>query len=242
MHEQIFDRVEKKYLITKAQKDRLLKPIRRHMKEDKYYHSEVANLYFDTDNFDLIIQSIERPQFKEKLRARSYGGYDRVFLEIKTKLKGQEYNSGYKRRVLLTRKEFDAFVKNTATATEIVSNHSGTPHDIQIAREVDYLVAHFRLKPQILVIYDRESYKGKDGLRITFDENMRYRNTNLTPKKGRRDKIYFEGDTNIIMELKAHGVVPLWLVDIMSAEHIYPQQFSKIGKVYEKLTKKGKHV
>ena len=45
------------------------------------------------------------------------------------------------------------------------------------------------------------------------------------------------------MEIKAHGVLPLWLVEIMSAEHIYPQQFSKIGKVYAKLiNKKGKNV
>lgn len=243
MESQVFDRVEKKYLITAQQKTRLLKLIRKHMKKDGYYRSEVSNLYFDTDTYDLIIQSIDRPEFKEKLRARSYLGYDRVFLEIKTKLRGRDHNSGYKRRILLTRKEFDEFMSTGASATDIVSRRGGTPHDAQIAREVDYLVEHFGLKPQILVVYNRESYKGEDDLRITFDENLRYRNTNLSSKKSRHDKIYFEGNTNIIMELKAHGVVPLWLVHAMSAEHIYPQQFSKIGKVYEKLiTTKGKNV
>ena len=69
------------------QKNALLELINENMQQDNYHHSDVMNVYFDNDNFDLIIQSIDRPIFKEKLRARSYGGYDRVFIEIKTKIK-----------------------------------------------------------------------------------------------------------------------------------------------------------
>lgn len=243
MHEQIFDRVEKKYLITKQQKSKLLKTIKKHMKKDGYYQSEVYNLYFDTDNYDLIIQSIDRPDFKEKLRARSYGGYDRVFLEVKTKLRGRDVNVGHKRRVMITRKDFSKLINNRITLTELVNKNSNNTHDAQIAQEIDYLIAHFSLRPKILVYYDRESYKGEDNLRITFDENMHFRDTNLSFIKEKHDKIYFKDTKNTIMEVKAHGVLPLWLVDILSAEHIYPQQFSKIGKVYEKLVKKkGKNV
>ena len=242
MESQVFDRVEKKYLITAQQKTRLLKLIRKHMKKDGYYRSEVSNLYFDTDTYDLIIQSIDRPEFKEKLRARSYLGYDRVFLEIKTKLKGRDVNVGYKRRVMITRKEFNEFIKKDTSVSALVSRAGKPAHDIQIASEIDYLVQHFNLKPKILLTYDRESYKGEDNLRITFDENLRFRDKNLSLKKGKRDKIYFKDKQNIIMEIKAHGVIPLWLVKAMSGEHIYPQQFSKIGKVYTKLNQKGKHV
>ena len=39
------------------------------------------------------------------------------------------------------------------------------------------------------------------------------------------------------MELKAHGAVPLWLVKKMSELKIYPQRFSKVGKIYEALRK-----
>ena len=74
-----FDRVEKKCLITKEQKSAMLSEIQQHMQKDGYYDSEVYNIYFDTDHYDLIIQSIEQPMFKEKIRARSYGGYDKVF-------------------------------------------------------------------------------------------------------------------------------------------------------------------
>ena len=39
------------------------------------------------------------------------------------------------------------------------------------------------------------------------------------------------------MEIKAHGVLPLWLVKKLSAERIFPQQFSKVGKIYQKIGK-----
>ena len=111
--------------------------------------------------------------------------------------------------------------------------------DLQIAKEVDYLILHFNLKPKILVYYDRESYKGEDNLRITFDENLKYGHQNLSFIKGKRDKIYFKDKRNVIMEVKTHGIIPLWLAEIMSVEKIYPQQFSKIGKVYEKIRKEN---
>ena len=75
--------------------------------------------------------------------------------------------------------------------------------------------------------------------RITLDENLRYRTKNLNFIKGKRDKIYFKKNPrNIIMEVKVGGALPLWLVRKLSELKIYPQQFSKIGKVYE-LIKKG---
>ena len=115
MENKVFDRIEKKYLITKEQKRNMLKVVKKNMKEDVYFKSEVFNLYFDTDNYDLIIQSIDQPIFKEKLRARSYGGYDRVFLEIKTKIREKDANPGYKRRVMITISDFDELVNKKAT-------------------------------------------------------------------------------------------------------------------------------
>lgn len=237
MDGKVFDRIEKKYLITKNDKKELLKTIKEFMQKDSYYKSEVLNLYFDTDNYDLIIQSIDQPIFKHKLRARSYGGYDRVFLEIKTKLRGHDLNPGYKRRVMITHEDFEELIHHHATMAELASRSVETTDDSQIAKEVDYLFSHFDLKPKILVLYNRESYKGDDNLRITFDENLKYRCQNLSLIKTKHDKIYFKDKQNIIMEIKAHGVLPLWLVEILSKNQIYPQQFSKIGKIYQKIIK-----
>ena len=233
-----FDRVEKKCLITAWQKEAMLEVIRENMAEDNYYISEVFNIYFDNENHDLIIQSIDQPQFKEKLRARSYGGYDKVFFEIKTKLRARDNNNvGYKRRVQVSKKDYRKIAKSGTKLSEMLAKDGKTTRDRQIAREVDYLIDHFDLKPKILVFYVRESYQGADGLRITFDENLKYRTKNVNFTKNKADKDYFENEKNIIMEIKAHGVLPLWLVKKLSAEKIFPEQFSKVGKIYQKIRK-----
>ena len=237
METKVFDRIEKKYLITATEKKKFLKVIRKYMKPDSYHKSEVLNLYFDNDNYDLIIQSIDRSEFKEKLRARSYGGYDRVFLEIKTKIKGQDANVGYKRRVMVTHKDFSELISGKTTLAELSTRSIENSNDFQIAREVDYLIEHFNLKPKILITYSRESYKGEDELRITFDENLKYRTDNLSLNKTKRDKIYFEDKQNIILEIKAQGVLPLWLVELLTKNRVFPQQFSKVGKIYQKIRK-----
>ncbi len=233
-----FDRIEKKCLITAQQKNILLEAICKNMTKDNYYISEVFNIYFDNENHDLIIQSIDQPQFKEKLRARSYGGYDKVFFEIKTKLRARDNNNvGYKRRVMVSKKDYRKITNSGVRLSEIITEDEGAIRDQQIAREVDYLIDHFDLKPKILVFYVRESYQGADGLRITFDENLKYRTKNVNFTKNKADQDYFENEKNIIMEIKAHGVLPLWLVKKLSAERIFPEQFSKVGKIYQKIRK-----
>ena len=240
MENKVFDRIEKKYLITKSQKKSLLKSVKKYMKKDGYHKSEVFNLYFDTDSYDFIIQSIDQPVFKEKLRARSYGGYDRVFLEIKTKLLDKDdQNPGFKRRVMITNDDFFELISKRTTAVELASRKIETKHDLQIAKEIDYLIKKFDLKPKILVMYDRESYKGDEKLRLTFDENLNYRNYNLGFFRQKDDKIYFKDKRKIILEIKAHGVLPLWLVKALSENRIYPQRFSKIGTVFKQIRKES---
>lgn len=235
MDEKIFDRIEKKYLITTAQKRKLVREIKKHLAKDKYFKSGVLTIYFDTDNYDFIIKSIDHPTFKQKLRARSYDGYDKVFLELKTKMLGHDANVSYKRRVMITHKDYDDLTKGRASMLELAERKIEEGSDLQIAKEVDYFLTQFNLKPKILVCYDRESYKDDDGLRITFDSNLKYRNKNLTFIKKTSDKTYFKSEKNIIMEVKAHGFLPLWLASLLSAEYIYPERFSKIGKVYERI-------
>lgn len=240
MDEKKFDRVEKKYLIDVPLKKKILNVVNKKMKHDKYFKSQIMNIYFDTDNFDLIIKSIENPDFKEKVRARAYGGYDKVFLEIKTKLKEGDHKVGYKRRFLITHQDFHKFLSGEKTLVELASNKIETGNDIQIAKEVDYLVAHFDLKPKILIYYDRESYVSDDNVRITFDEDLTYRDTEINFVRKMSDKHYFNTKKNIIMEVKVHGAMPLWLVEVLSKNKIYPERFSKIGKIYEKSRKEKK--
>lgn len=228
MNENVFRRVEKKYLITENQKDAFLKLIDNHIEKDEYFESHISNIYFDNDKFDLITTSIEKPLFKAKLRLRSYDVpslEDKVFLEIKDKYKGVVG----KRRIKIKLSDFYEYLK------------TGSMKDEQIMREIDYYFKKYDLQPQIFVAYDRLSYKGRDNenIRITIDENLRSRTEDLRLELGSNGKKYFQ-DREYIMEIKILDAMPLWLARSLSTLKIYPTSFSKVGSIYKKL--KGSEV
>lgn len=84
-YQNVFKRYELKYVLTKEQKEKILKVMEPYMAIDKYGRTTIRNIYFDTDNFRLIRRSLERPLYKEKLRLRSYGAAgadDPTFVEL----------------------------------------------------------------------------------------------------------------------------------------------------------------
>ena len=71
-NQMIFKRYEIKYLLTSEQRQYNQDAMKPYMKLDKFGHSIIRNIYFDTDNYRLVRHSIEKPVYKEKLRMRSY--------------------------------------------------------------------------------------------------------------------------------------------------------------------------
>ena len=73
-----FKRRELKYLITNEQREIIKESMRPYTVPDEYGRSTIRNLYYDTPTKLLIRRSIEKPVYKEKLRARTYGlpGHD----------------------------------------------------------------------------------------------------------------------------------------------------------------------
>lgn len=228
MYSSIFKRVEIKYLITEKQKRMLLKEINNNIEKDNYFKSTICNIYYDNDNNELIINSLEKPPFKSKVRIRSYGVpalNDEIFIEIKNKYKGVVE----KRRIKMTLKEFYDY----ETKKKFDKNN-------QIMREIDYYFRFYNLKPKIFIAYDRISYRGKkdDNLRITLDNNLRSRYDNLKLELGDEGEKYFDKEY-YIMEIKTLNSMPLWLVKSLSKLKIYPTSCSKYGKIYEKDHYKG---
>ena len=176
----------------------------------------------------MIINSLEKPPFKSKVRVRSYGVptlKDEIFIEIKNKYNGIVE----KRRIKMPLKDFYEY----ETKKKFDKNN-------QIMREIDYYFKYYKLKPAIFIAYDRISYRGKkdNNLRITLDNNLRSRNNNLRLELGDNGENYF--DKNFyIMEIKTLNSMPLWLVQSLSKLKIYPTSCSKYGKIYEKDPYKG---
>ena len=89
-----FRRYEKKYLLDEAQYLQLMEKLKDHVKQDKFFEANIRSIYYDTKKFELIRRSIEKPEYKEKLRVRSYNEPkpdDLVFVELKKKLDGIVY-------------------------------------------------------------------------------------------------------------------------------------------------------
>jgi hypothetical protein len=76
-------------------------------------------------------------------------------------------------------------------------------------------------------------YDPNSPLRLTFDTNIRSRAYDLRLEFGdygenlSDEKIY-------VMEIKAQGGMPIWLADILNKNKIFPNSFSKYGKIYLK--------
>ena len=92
MYDRTFKRVETKYVLSKAEQRELLKRLKLHIEKDKYFKSKIGNLYFDNKDNELVISSLEKPIFKEKIRLRTYGKPNEVFFEIKNKYDGVDSN------------------------------------------------------------------------------------------------------------------------------------------------------
>lgn len=218
-----FKRVEKKYLLSREKYEQLIKRMEPYMQMDEYGLHTICNIYYDTDQFDLIRTSIEKPPYKEKLRLRSYGVPDKggkVFLEIKKKWKGVVY----KRRIALTLEE----------AEDYLTKGRPLPKDGQIEREIDYFIKFYQPKAKMYIAYDREAYFGKEdsSIRITFDQNIRSREEDLKLEQGDAGKLLLERGCRL-MEIKISGAFPMWMANILSELKIYPTSFSKYGNIYK---------
>ena len=249
-YQAVFKRYELKYIITADQKERILNAIQRYMEADKFGRSTVRNIYYDTDDFVLARHSIAKPDFKEKLRVRSYSKADAdstVFVELKGKFDGIVY----KRRVGLPEADAMRWMAGSRTpstmgrlnspAHEASASSQAANVSPQVASEIEYFKGLYSgLKPVLYLSYDREAYRMKSGasiadggteFRVTFDNNILCRESDLSLRSDAYGTSLL-GDGKFLMELKCPGAIPLWMTRILSAEHIYKTSFSKYGTAY----------
>lgn len=223
--EKSFKRHEIKYLITINQYINLMDYLSDKVEKDVFYKSTICNVYYDTDNFELIRKSIEKPIYKEKLRIRSYDKPtcdSSVYVELKKKYD----HIVYKKREKIAYKY-------------ILNNSFLEGAETQIDKEIKYFNDFYGgLTPKIFLSYEREAYYFKDDkqIRITFDTNIKYRteNVNLLPSIS---DIKLLPNNFVLMELKVPFSIPYNLAKYLSSEKIFKTSFSKYGTAYKQIHK-----
>jgi len=220
----VMKRYELKYILNKEQTEYLIECLKGHMNVDEYGKTSIASLYYDTLNSRLIRESLEKPDFKEKVRLRSYGlnkPGKPVYLELKRKA----FGIVYKRRV----------ETNPIAVEKFFNKETNELSEGQIAKEISYFRDYYeKLVPRCLIIYDRVAYYEPDGdLRLTIDYNPRYRTKDLNLSTSMDGiSLLDEGDT--ILEIKVQDAIPLWLSSILDKGKIYKSSFSKYGEAYSR--------
>lgn len=234
MPKKTFERVEKKFLLTQEQYEKISQAFSPYFHADQYGQYTICNVYFDTPDDCLIRRSLEKPPYKEKLRLRSYGaspGPETLFfLEIKKKYKGVVY----KRRITLNLQEAEALLERGALPDwREDDNHSF--QDRQILGEMRYFLSHYHPAPKLFLGYDRIALAGIDDpeLRVTFDTGIRCREEDVSPITGGSEGFRLLPEDLVLMEIKVSGAYPLWMTRALTDARAYPVSFSKYGCYYE---------
>ena len=235
-----FKRSELKYFITPEQYQHIRAELERHMVPDRYCKDHgsymIYNVYYDTEDDQLIRLSLDKPYYKEKLRLRSYvmptSGEDIVFLELKKKIGGVVA----KRRAVMTYAQARDFLDRGVTP------QLRTYEDNQVLREISAFLARYAVVPKVYISYERVAYFDSENpdFRVSFDSNILTRRNHVSLSGGDYGTELLDTD-DLLMEIKCSGGIPLWLTGLLSDLKIYKTNFSKYGTEYKKQMKNAAH-
>ncbi len=218
-----FKRHELKYKLTTKQYNKLLIAMNEHMKLDEYGRHKISNIYFDTNDYRVIRNSIEKPKYKEKLRLRVYGEPKEeslAFIELKKKYNGVVY----KRRIATTKLK----------ACSYLCKGEKMENQCQITKEVDYFKeCNKGILPKVYLSYEREAYfsPSDENFRMTFDFNIKMRENNISIYASDEDNIVLDTDY-ILLEVKTVQGLPFWFLRYLNQNQIFSTSFSKYGTAY----------
>ena len=102
-----------------------------------------------------------------------------------------------------------------------------------MTRELDWFLHENPVKPKAFIACDRTAWVAKDDpeLRITFDENLRWRERDLDLTLGSAGED-LTAPGCVLMEIKIPGTAPMWLARLLSELSLFPTGFSKYGTCY----------
>jgi hypothetical protein len=231
---EIAARFELKYVLPLAERDALLARFADRFRPDTLGGPDgrypVVSLYCDTPDRQCYWDAWRGVPSRRKLRLRLYGTQDGVipaatFVEIKHRDGGD----GAKRRVRLAPAEAVAFVNGGPLPDRPEAER-------RILAEAGRLVRDEGFRPACVIRYDRQAYRFVDGagheqLRITFDQAIRCRFDDLTPRaEDGKCALPVLAAGQCLMEVKGATAAPFDFATHLSRRGIFPRSFSKYSE------------
>lgn len=195
-------------------------------KNEGFPEYTVRSIYFDSFQRSAYQEKVDGIKERKKLRIRAYDDYYqgcKVFLEIKRKV---EYMV-IKNRSLVP---FDQLEHILLFGN--IDDYFPPKEKKQIEDGIKFLY-HLKknnLKPENLVVYDREAYFGKFNrdVRITFDKNIRSKNKPLLEDLFSEANLKPIWKNKFILEIKYFtGVMPIWARSIVQEFKLKNESLSK---------------
>ena len=212
-----------KYTITYWQYLQLRSRFRQVMKMDSHTRADgtysIRSIYFDNIQDKALREKVNGVAKREKFRIRYYNdNFEQITLEKKIK----DNNLCMKGSAGLSEEECRKLLDGDL---EWMKKHSSS-----LVQELYGKMRYQQLRPRVLVSYTREPYIYKAGnVRITFDWNVR---TTMYHGKFLEEKVYDIGagqqcSGEMIMEVKYDAFLPRVIQDMIQAEGVRQESFSK---------------
>ncbi|MBD8489078.1 polyphosphate polymerase domain-containing protein [Echinicola sp. CAU 1574] len=176
-------RHEKKYLVPTECLDQLRARLIPFLRPDLYTSLDplgipeykVRSIYFDSHTNSSFFEKVEGLKDRKKLRVRGYGLQEKgsqVVLEIKRKISDRVM----KNRAFIPYSEVENVILKGLIDKNLTEVNKESRENI-----VRFLfnIKRYNLKPENLIVYNREAYHGKfdSGIRVTFDKNIRQKSS-----------------------------------------------------------------
>lgn len=187
---------------------------------DKDPHSDgtgtyfIRSIYYDTYDDGDYFTKLMGVHDRKKIRARIYD-FSSNQVKIETKIK-----SGAMLKKVTT----------TVSKESFQNFHKGTPDPEQLGQYSSLLFLHYQeaLRPVITIDYDREAYVHPfSNIRINFDKNIRWTNTNHKLFDPHLDTLPLTEDFYCLMEVKYDTYLPDWLTGLLNQAQTTQSSFSK---------------
>ena len=232
-------RYEFKYFLPKNIGEEIKNHVSKFMILDQFANLDlkknyfVRSIYFEDEFNSNFEEKINGYRIRKKFRLRYYNknvDNSPVFLETK----GRNLERTYKRRVRLDNSDLE-IIKQGKFLFNLIKKY---PKSIPIQ---DFVFEFYKkkLKPKILIDYEREPYINKHGLyfRLTFDQNLSCINLNNKLNKNILNKSIECKSGFTILEVKFERSIPLWFHRIIQSYNLRRQSISKfvLGMCYAKL-------
>ncbi len=196
------------------------------MMPEKQY--TVRSIYFDTPEYTSYFEKIEGIKHRKKFRLRGYNQLnnmdDVVFFEIKRKYEDPIFKNRAMSNFGNALEMFTGGDFNTLLPDKTIQ-----PKAEENLRRFFYHYYCDRLRPVVLIIYEREAFLGlhDDGIRVTFDKNLRSMAFPSVDELYSDKHIRRSLKDSFILEVKFNDHYPSWMKQVVGILGLQRQSASK---------------